>query len=56
MVRGLIEDQYIRLLQHQLAEKQPRGFASRENVGGLGSLVFREQHLSEQSPNLLVGS
>src|SRR6185312_11042396 len=35
MVRGFVEYEDVRLLQHQLAEEQTRGFAAGECVGGL---------------------
>src|ERR1035441_2851113 len=35
MVRRLVEHEDVRLLQHQLAENQPRRLAAREHVGPL---------------------
>ena len=55
MVGGLVEHQHVRLLQHELAEQQPRGFATGEHVGALVAVVARKQHLPQQAANLFVG-
>src|SRR5208282_2913248 len=38
VVRGLVEHQHVRLLQHQFAEKQARGLAAGKNAGRLRRL------------------
>ena len=42
VVRRLVENENIGLLQHELAEEQARGFSAGEHVGALGSLVAGE--------------
>src|SRR5580700_8793007 len=54
MVRGLIEHKHVWLLQHQLAEKEARGFSARKNAGGFGGFVPGKQHLTEQAANLFA--
>ena len=49
VVRRFVEHEHIRLLQHELAEEQSRGFATGEHVGLLVAVVAREEHLAEQS-------
>src|SRR5215469_5345393 len=53
VVRGLVENKDVWLLQHQLAEKQARGLASRQNTDGLGCFLAGEEHLAENSAQLL---
>ena len=42
VVRRLVENENIGLLQHELAEEQARGFSAGEHVGALGGLVAGE--------------
>ena len=54
MVGRLVEDEDVRLLQHDPAEQEPRGFAARERIGRLVAVLAAEQHLPEQPVNLLA--
>src|SRR5579871_1230495 len=54
VVRRLVEDQNVRLEQHQPAEKNARRFASRERLDGLGGVVAAEQHLAQQPSQRLL--
>ena len=49
VIGGFVEDQDVGLLQHQLAEKQPGGFASAERFGGFEGVFAAEEHLTEQA-------
>ena len=53
VVGRLVENQHVRLLQHDAAEEQPRSLAARERVGRLQTLFAAEEHLAEQSVNVL---
>ena len=56
VVRRLVENQEVRLLQHQPAENQPRRFAAREGIGLLQALLSAEEHLSQQAANIFLAS
>ena len=49
VVRRLIEHQHVRLLQHELAEKQPRRLASGKSFRRFHAFIAHEQHLAEQA-------
>jgi photosystem II stability/assembly factor-like uncharacterized protein len=53
VVRRLVEDEHVRLLEHHAAEEQPGGFAAGERVGGLVAFLAAEQHLPEQAVDVL---
>ena len=55
VVGGFVEYQHVGLLQHQLAEKQPRGFSAGKNFGPLVAILARKQHLPQQAANFFVG-
>src|ERR1700730_13993246 len=55
VVRGFIEDEHIRFLQHQLAKKQSAGFSAGEDVGTLVRIIAGEEHLSQEAADLFVG-
>ena len=48
VIRRLVEDEHVGLVQHDPAEQQPRGFASRQRLGRLEPFLAAEQHLTEQ--------
>ena len=52
MVGRLVEHEQVRLLQHQLAEDQPRRLSAGKHVGALLGVVARKQHLAQQAANL----
>ena len=54
VIRRFVEHQHVGLLQHQLAEDQPRGFAAGERLGRLHALFALEQHLPEQAAQFFV--
>ena len=54
VVGGLVEDEDVRLLQHDPAEQQPRRLAARQRVGRLVAVLAAEQHLAEQTVNVLA--
>src|SRR5688572_24544943 len=53
VVRRFVEHQDVGLLQHDAAEEQAGGLAARERLGGLEALLAAEQHLAEQSVDVL---
>ena len=53
MVGRLVEDQHVRLLQHDAAEQQPRRLAARQRLGRLQAFLAAEQHLAEQAVDVL---
>ena len=55
MVRGFVQNQEVRFLQHQPAENEPRRFAAGKSFGALERVVAAEQHLAEQSAQFLLG-
>ena len=54
VVGRFVEDQHVRLLQHDPAEQQTRRLAAGERVGRLVAVLAAEQHLAEQAVNLLA--
>ena len=50
MVRGLVEDQYVRLLQKKLQESKSGFFPSRQNRNGLINIVASEEERPEKAP------
>ncbi len=54
MVRRLVENQHVGLLQHDLAEEQPRSLAAGERVGLLEAFLALEEHLAENSPDVFL--
>src|SRR5258706_13772795 len=54
MVRRLVEDEEIWLLQHELAEDEPGRFAAGESLCGFEGVVAAEEHLAHQSTQLLL--
>ena len=55
VVGGLVEDEDVGLLQHDLAEEQAGGFASGEGVGLLEALFALEEHLAEDAADVFLG-
>ena len=55
VVGGLVEDEDVGLLQHDLAEEQAGGFASGERVGLLEALFAAEEHLAEDAADVFLG-
>ena len=53
VVRRLVENEHVRLLQHDAAEEQPGGLAARQRIGGFQPFFAAEEHLPEQSVNVL---
>src|SRR5882724_2541362 len=54
MVGGLVEDQEIWFLQHELAKDEAGGFTAGESFCGLERVVAAEEHLAHQSAQLLL--
>ncbi len=54
VVRGLVEHQNIRLLQHQPAENHSRGLAAGKRFRRLQRVVAAEKHLAEQPAQLFL--
>ena len=54
VVGRLVEDEHVRLLQHDAAEQQPRGLAARQRLGRLQPFLAGEQHLAEQAVDVLA--
>src|SRR5712692_7496602 len=54
MVSRFVEDEEIRLLQHQLAEDEPRGFTAGESLCGLEGVIAAEEHLPHEAAELLL--
>ena len=55
VVGGLVHDQDVGLLQHELAEEQPGGLAAGERVGLLHALFAAEEHLAEDAADVFLG-
>src|SRR5207249_2886562 len=56
MVRGFVEHEEIRFLQHQAAENQARGFAPGEGRSGFHGVFAAEKHLSHKAAKFLLRS
>jgi len=54
MVRRFVEDEHIRLLKHEAAKKNARGFASRESFDRFVNVVTAEEHLAEETAQFLL--
>ena len=54
MIRGLVENEHVRLQQHDAAEEQSSGLAPREGMRGLQAFLAGEQHLAEQAVDILA--
>src|SRR5215831_21046544 len=54
MVRWLVKNQDVWLLQHETAENQPRCFSARKRSGGLHPFFALKEHLTQQASKLLV--
>ena len=55
VVGGLVEDEDVGLLQHELAEEQACRFAAGERVGALHALLAAEEHAAEDAANVFLG-
>src|SRR5580704_14460633 len=54
MVRGLVEHEDVRLLQHEFREEQPGGFATGKDVGGFRRFLALEEHLPQKAADLFA--
>src|SRR4051812_39884748 len=54
VVGRFVEDENVRLLQHDAAEQQARRLAARERLGRLEPFFTAEQHLAEKSVDVLA--
>src|SRR5947209_4959223 len=54
MVGGLVEQQYVGLLEHDAAEEQTRRLAARERLGRLEAFLAAEEHLTKETMDLLA--
>ncbi len=55
VVGGFVEDQDVRLEEHEAAEDQTGRFATGESFGGLEGVFTGEEHLTEEAAELFVG-
>ena len=56
VVRRLVEDEQVRLLQHQQEQLQPRPLTAREEPVGAAHLLVREEELHQQRDGLALGA
>src|SRR5436190_15305284 len=54
MIGRLVEQEHVWLFEHDAAEEQPRGLAAREGLGRLEAFLATEEHLAEQTVDLLA--
>ena len=55
VVGGFVEDEDVRLLQHDFAEEQAGGFASAEGFGLFETFFAAEEHLAEGAADVFLG-
>ena len=55
MIRGFVQDEEVRFLQHELTENQPGSLAAGKRLGTLERVLAAEQHLAEQTAQLFLG-
>ena len=55
VVGGLVEDEDVGFLQHDLAEEEAGGLATGEGLGLLHALFAAEEHLAEDAADVFLG-
>ena len=55
MIRGFVQDEKVRFLQHELTENQPGSFAAGKRFGALQRILTAEQHLAKQTAKFFLG-